>query len=342
MNSGIQVIKPLGFPWETQDPFLFCVHHKDFYPKGNDKLGPPMESLKGRTIGNDFVIKDGWRMYHGQSIPGFPAHPHRGFETISIAKEGFIDHADSLGAAGRFGNGDVQWMTAGKGVMHSEMFPLIYQEQENTMEMFQVWLNLPKAKKFVAPHFKMLWNEEIPLLSFKDDNGFLTSVKLISGELNGCVSPQPTPDSWAANKNNEVSIFTIEMDVNASWELPMTTSEEVNRSLYFFEGDNIDLNEESLEDGYLAVLDGTKKMLIKNSGKTIAKILVLQGKPIDEPVVQYGPFVMNTQEEVQNAMDDFQHTKFGGWPWGSVGQTHGVEPVRFAKYPDGTLIKKEI
>jgi redox-sensitive bicupin YhaK (pirin superfamily) len=106
-NDPIIRIKPLGFQWETNNPFLFCVHHKDAYPRGNDLMGPEA-SLVGRSIGYDFVLKDGWRMYHGTSIPGFPVHPHRGFETITIVLEGLVDHADSLGAAGRYGHGDVQ------------------------------------------------------------------------------------------------------------------------------------------------------------------------------------------------------------------------------------------
>lgn len=94
MNS-IKSITPLGFPWQTQDPFLFCVHHADFYPKGNENMGPEA-SIAGRNLGNDFVVKDGWRMYHGQKVPGFPGHPHRGFETVTICKKGLIDHSDSL------------------------------------------------------------------------------------------------------------------------------------------------------------------------------------------------------------------------------------------------------
>jgi redox-sensitive bicupin YhaK (pirin superfamily) len=138
--SSILKISPLGFPWKTLDPFIFCVHHRDEFPKGNAEMGP-IGSLSGRQIGQDFVVKDGWRMYHGRKMPGFPYHPHRGFETVTIVKEGIVDHTDSLGAAGRFGAGDVQWMTAGKGVLHSEMFPLIHQEKENPLELFQLWLN---------------------------------------------------------------------------------------------------------------------------------------------------------------------------------------------------------
>jgi len=170
-NSPIKSIKPLGFPWQTQDPFLFCVHHQDFYPKGNDVMGPAA-SLKDRAIGQDFAPnKEGWRMYHGENVPGFPAHPHRGFETVTIVTKGLVDHSDSLGAAGRFGNGDVQWMTAGKGVQHCEMFPLLHKDKENPLELFQIWLNLPKAKKLTEPHFAMLWNDTILTYEHKDAIG---------------------------------------------------------------------------------------------------------------------------------------------------------------------------
>src|SRR5512134_2456183 len=124
MSNPILQVSPLGSRWQTADPFLFCVHHIDHFPKGNDQLGPAA-SLAGRAIGADFEGKDGWRMYHGEVVPGFPQHPHRGFETVTIVREGLIDHSDSLGATARFGHGDVQWLTAGRGIVHSEMFPLL-------------------------------------------------------------------------------------------------------------------------------------------------------------------------------------------------------------------------
>ena len=155
--------RPLGFQWETADPFLFCVHHDDAYPPGNERMGPAA-SLAGRDLGQDFAGTDGWRMYHGEVIPGFPQHPHRGFETVTIVRRGYIDHSDSLGATARFGKGDVQWLTAGGGIVHSEMFPLLDQAKPNPLELFQIWLNLPSQDKLVAPHFVMLWNEDIPRL----------------------------------------------------------------------------------------------------------------------------------------------------------------------------------
>ena len=101
MTPAILKTEPLGFQWPTLDPFLFCVHHEDYFPAGNENMGPNENYLKGRHIGDDFIIKDGFRMYHGKTVPGFPGHPHRGFETITIVRKGVVDHADSLGASGR-------------------------------------------------------------------------------------------------------------------------------------------------------------------------------------------------------------------------------------------------
>src|SRR5512145_805722 len=131
--TAIERMEPLEFPYATRDPFLFCVHHDDHYPAGNAELGPKA-SLLGRNLGQDFVVKDGFRMYHGLTVPGFPRHPHRGFETVTVVRNGYVDHSDSMGAAGRYGQGDVQWMTAGAGVQHAEMFPLLDPNQPNRTE----------------------------------------------------------------------------------------------------------------------------------------------------------------------------------------------------------------
>lgn len=325
---------PLGFQWETQDPFLFCVHHEDRFPRGNEQMGPDPEHFKGRHMGDDFIIKDGFRMYHGKKVPGFPGHPHRGFETVTVVRHGLVDHADSLGAAGRYGNGDVQWMTAGKGVQHSEMFPLISQTEENPLELFQVWLNLPKKNKMVEPHFKMLWRESIPNLKFDSDK---VLVELIAGSWGAHEAMSPPPDSWAFPKENEVLIVNIKMEPHAQLTLPLA-SKDVNRSLFFYEGDALTINEESFASYSGFFLDAGIETVL-SSHDTPVSIFILQGKPINEQVMQYGPFVMNTKEEIKQAFDDYHQTQFGGWPWGRYDQVHDRSKTRFALHADG---KEEI
>jgi len=334
--SLILGVKPLGFQWDCFDPFLFCAHHEDEYPKGNGSYGP-VGSLQGRDLGDDFIIKDGYRMYHGRSIPGFPGHPHRGFETVTIVRKGMVDHADSLGAAGRYGDGDTQWMTAGGGVQHSEMFPLIKESSDNPLELFQVWLNLPKKNKMVDPYFKMLWAEDTPKYREIDREGDNSNIEVIAGELGGNKAPAPPPDSWAADPTNEVAIWNINLDPDASLTLP-PASEGVNRTLYYYEGSTLKIAGEEIPSYHLVRVLANQAVKLDN-GSSSAKVLVLQGKPIAEPVMQYGPFVMNTKEEIKQAFEDYHRTKFGGWPWPKRDMVHGSKG-RFAKHADGKLEEK--
>jgi redox-sensitive bicupin YhaK (pirin superfamily) len=315
------------------DPFLFCAHHKDHYPKGNENFGPDQNQLISRNIGNDFVVKDGFRMYHGRAVPGFPVHPHRGFETVTIALEGLIDHADSLGGAGRYGNGDVQWMTAGKGIQHTEMFPLLMKDKDNPLELFQIWLNLPKAKKFVEPYYKMLWFEDVPIVTSTDSKGNESTVRVIAGTFNGTMAVPPTPDSWAANPENELAIWLVKMEANAEMEIPIA-SDDISRAIYFYRGSTLEVDGIEIPEYCQAKLLTTSKLKVKaNKGK--AYFLLVQGKPIAEPVVQYGPFVMNTRGEIQQAYQDYTETRFGGWPWDSNEPVHGGEIRRFSKFAGG-------
>jgi redox-sensitive bicupin YhaK (pirin superfamily) len=331
-------VRALGFQWETQDPFLFCVHHEDNYPEGNEEMGPK-SSLEGRNLGSDFMLKDGWRMYHGKKVPGFPSHPHRGFETITVVRDGYIDHADSMGGAARYGHGDVQWMTAGKGIQHSEMFPLRNSNKKNRLELFQIWLNLPKKSKMVDPYFKMNWSEDVPVIKKEDENGNAYQVELLAGELWDKKADSATPESWAADKENEVLILAVKMDANAELELP-AASKGINRTIYFFEGDSLQVNEEKVPNYYAADLKGDSEIKIKN-GAEEGQFLLLQGKPINEPTVIHGPFVMNSQQEIRETIRDYQSTQFGGWPWNASDPVHDKTKYRFAKHPDGRLEEKK-
>lgn len=335
MSDAILATAPLGFPWPTLDPFLFCVHHLDHYPPGNDAMGPEPALLAGRQIGMDFEIRDGWRMYHGDVVPGFPRHPHRGFETVTIARRGVIDHSDSMGAKARFGNGDVQWMTAGAGVVHSEMFPLLKPDGNNTTELFQIWLNLPRADKMVDPYFTMLWAEHIPRSVFRDSEGRRTEVVTVVGPLGEHAPPAPPPNSWASRPEADVAIWTLVLEPGARFSLPVGSA-GLTRALYYFQGEQAKVGGASSGPGFVFQLDPAKPVEIVN-GTESSEFLLLQGRPIGEPVVQHGPFVMNTPGEIRQAMADYQRTGFGGWPWQRDDPVHPREATRFALHADGRI-----
>ena len=335
-NSPIKNIKALSLPWETQDPFIFCSYHNDNFPGGNENMEPNV-SLEGRVRGQDFASKDGWNMYHGAKTPGFPAHPHCGFETVSIVTKGMVDHSDSLGGKGRFGNGDVQWLTSGKGVLHAEMFPLL-KKDKNPFEIFQLWLNLPKKSKKVDPYYNMLWNEDIPKVAFKDDRGNLAEVNLIAGHLKGQSALSHNPDSWASDQENHVQIWTMKLQPNAKFTIS-GINEEVTRTLYFYEGKSINIGETEISRKRLIHLNSKEDVVIKNSTE-VSCLFFLQGKPINEPLVQHGPFVANSQEEIQGAVKVYRETQFGGWPYKTSEPTHGSEVGRFARFVNGEEVSK--
>ncbi len=330
MSTGTPIlsIAPLEFPWQTTDPFLFCVHHDDAYPAGNDEMGPAA-SLAGRNLGQDFEGVDGWRMYHGDRVPGFPPHPHRGFETVTLARRGYIDHHDSLGAAARFGKGDVQWMTAGKGVVHSEMFPLVDVSGPNPTELFQIWLNLPRADKLVEPHFAMLWSDAIPV-----HRAGGAAITVVAGRFGELVAPPPPPHSWAARPENHVAIWTIEHEPWARWTLPPAPA-GIHRALYFFVGGYLTMAGHPIPPS--TVVRVQPDVAIDIEAGDASQLLLLQGRPIGEPVVQYGPFVMNAPAEIQRAFLDYQRTRFGGWPWPSEEPVHPRAEGRFARHADGRI-----
>ena len=329
----LQTVELGNPPWPTIDPFLFCVHHVDDYPAANSSLGPDA-SLDGRNLGQDFAGTDGWRMYHGQDLPGFPQHPHRGFETVTYVRRGLVDHSDSIGAAARFGRGDVQWLTAGRGIVHSETFPLLDPQGPNPLELFQIWLNLPAADKMAEPHFAMLWDADIPRLVVRDDEGRVVEVTVIAGELAGLVPPAPPPRSWASRPDADVAIWHVRVEPGASWTMPAAGHADTVRTLYVFDGEDLQIGEQTVARGTGNVVRTDVSIPLTSSAG--ADVLVLQGRPIGEPVAQAGPFVMNDRAGVEQAFADYRATEFGGWPWASDEPAHGAEG-RFARRPDGSV-----
>jgi redox-sensitive bicupin YhaK (pirin superfamily) len=322
----------LGSPWPTRDPFLFCVHHDDQYPAGDERQAPAA-SLAGRRLGADFEGLDGWRMYHGLVVPGFPQHPHRGFETVTVVRTGLLDHSDSLGAAARYGQGDVQWLTAGRGILHAEMFPLVHPDRANPLELFQIWLNLPSVDKMADPHFSMMWRDSIPIEQTTDDRGAGATITVVAGRFGERRPSSPPPRSWAARPDADVAIWTLRLDPGARCTLPAAAT-GTHRSLYFFRGSGLRVGRQQVPPGHVADLRADVSAELEN-GPVEAEALLLQGRPIGEPVVKVGPFVMNTREEIRQAFDDYHGTQFGGWPWPSDAPVHPREQGRFARLIDG-------
>jgi redox-sensitive bicupin YhaK (pirin superfamily) len=338
----------LNFPFETDSPFLFAVYHLDRYPAGNDKLGPAA-SLSGHRIGADFGNPVGWSMYHGEEgVPGFPKHPHRGFETITITRQGLVDHTDSLGNGGRFGFGDVQWMTAGSGISHAEMFPLLNRDRGNTLELFQIWLNLPRASKMAAPSFKMLWAEELASKVVADGaSGAAAEVVLVAGSLPGFAAPPaPPPDSYAVAPEHGVCVLTVKLAAGAAWTLPAYDgpggTASLHRNLYYYAGSGLSVGGTGMRDSQRIKVRADSEVELRASTAGPVEVLVLQGRDIGEPVVSHGPFVGNTKEDIMKAFSDYQRTGFGNWPWDSDALVFPRERTRFAKHADGTLVEKPI
>jgi redox-sensitive bicupin YhaK (pirin superfamily) len=273
-------------------------------------------------------------MYHGLQVPGFPSHPHRGFETVTIVRKGLIDHSDSLGAAARFGGGDVQWLTAGRGIVHAEMFPLLDPEAPNPLELFQIWLNLPARSKFVPPHFTMFWAEQIP----RHAGDGMTQLTCIAGryaDAGTSLAPlAPPPDSYASQAESDLAIWTLRMAPGARWTLPAASGKGTRRKLYFFKGASVTVRGQSIDNAAAIELRADSDVELVN-GPAPSEFLMLQGKPIGEPVAQYGPFVMNTEQELKQAFADYRRTEFGGWPWPDTAPVHGGERERFARHADG-------
>lgn len=318
--------------WPAADPFLFIAHHLDAYPEGTSKQ-TPRAGLDGRELGMDFAGKDGWNMYHGRTVPGFPQHPHQGFETVTVVLEGLVDHTDSAGATARYGEGDTQWLTAGSGIAHSEMFPLVHQDRPNPLHLFQIWLNLAPEDKKADANFSMLWGPDTPTVTRTDAAGRKSRIRVVAGALDGQVPPPPPPASWAARPDSEVAIWIMDLEPGADLTLPATKA-GVTRTLYVYDG-SVTLDGTRLEDT-LAVVSPQAELALA-AGEGTARILLLQARPIGAPVVQHGPFVANTRDELVAAFTDYQAGRFGRWTLDDNAPVHPAGQTRFARYPDGTV-----
>jgi redox-sensitive bicupin YhaK (pirin superfamily) len=219
------------------------------------------------------------------------------------------------------------------------MFPLLDDSAPNPAELFQIWLNLPGRLKMAAPHFKMLWGEQIPGATAQDSEGRSTLLTAVAGRLQQGTTdlqpPAPPPDSWASQAGSGVAIWTMKMEPGARWTLPAADTPGVRRMLYIFEGAGLQLAGKAVRSRVALELNSSLPVDIVN-GSATTECLLLQGRPIAEPVASYGPFVMNTRAEIEQTFRDYEKNQFGGWPWGDSAPVHGRPAQRFAKQPDGT------
>ena len=231
---------------------------------------------------------------------GVGQHPHRGFETVTIVYKGEVEHRDSTGNGGVIGPGDVQWMTAASGILHEEFHSEAFARSGGPLEMVQLWVNLPAKDKMSAPGYQGIVDQEIPDLALKDDAGRL---RLIAGEFEGKRGP--------AHTFTPIDVWDIRLNAGKSTTLDLHPGR--NTALVVLHG-AVEVNgQEMVREGQLALFerDGSQVRLEANND---AVLLILSGEPIDEPIVGHGPFVMNTDAEIQQAFVDFQSGKFGRMP----------------------------
>ena len=203
----------------------------------------------------------------------------------------------------------------------------------NPAELFQIWLNLPARNKFAKPHFSMFWQSQVPRLTLADERGRETTVTVVAGALSGTRAPAPPPDSWAARAEADVAIWSLVMAPGARFELPRTAP-GIDRTLYVFEGDGVRVGDAALIHPVSALrLRQDRPVTLVSEGRS--ELLLLQGRPIGEPVAMHGPFVMNQRSEIQQAIRDYRATEFGGWPWSGSGPVHARDSGRFAIHADG-------
>lgn len=228
---------------------------------------------------------------------GVGEHPHRGFETVTIAYQGEVAHADSYGGGGTIGTGDVQWMTAGSGVMHEEFHSERFSREGGMFEMVQLWVNLPKAHKMTTPKYQAIKSADIPVVQLGDNAGM---ARIIAGELSST--------SGVASTFSPINMWDVVL--NASKVHTFAVPESHNLIILVLDG-TVQINGEDIaRRGELVTFErgGADVQIEANNN---AKLLILSGVPLNEPVVGYGPFVMNSREEIIQAMRDVQAGKFG-------------------------------
>lgn len=328
-------------------------------------MAPDPTNKRGRQMGNDFSYINGYSYYHGEKVPGFPMHPHaRLVTTLTTVLSGTVDHTDSLGGATRYSDGDFQIMTSGRGIQHAEMFPLLHEDKPNPLILFQIWLCAPAKLAKAEPIQKMFWRETIPLLHFPipgepEESNLKSEIRVMLGNFSNSLAealqPPTAPEQcYASMPESDVAVWIVTLPkAGAVVKLPPAQSDKTTRAFYCYEGPGqvkitgsnggasttvVDSSSSSSSSSSSAVLSertGVRTAgefeveLLAVGGPT--RIIMLQGKPIGEPIVQQGPFVTSTREDMVETMREFQNTQFGGWPWPDPDHVFPRDQKRFTK-----------
>jgi quercetin 2,3-dioxygenase len=228
---------------------------------------------------------------------GVDVHPHKGFETVSILWDGALAHEDSSGGKGKLFAGDVQWMTAGAGILHKEFHEEEFSKKGGLLHGAQLWVNLPAKDKSTPPAYQDIRSNNIPEIQLADDKG---KIRIIAGEMNGVKGP--------ANTFTRINIFDAHAKADASFDLNVVDGDHT--TLLVLKGTVLINDDKVAREGEMLVFDESgEKIHIQTNNET--HLLLLSGEPITEPVAAYGPFVMNTQQEIMQAIDDYNAGKFG-------------------------------
>lgn len=229
---------------------------------------------------------------------GVGAHPHRGFETVTIAYDGKVEHHDNKGNHGIIGPGDVQWMTAASGIMHKEYHEAEFSKNGGILHMIQLWVNLPRDQKMSEPKYQPLLKEDMGTLKLENNQG---EISIIAGEVNGVKGP--------ANTFTNINIYNVTLYNNG--KVILDEPGHFNTGILVLKGD-VKVNEQKVcQEGDFILFDNVEGNMSVEAMTQDALFIVLSGEPIDEPVVAHGPFVMNTMEEIYEAYNDFNNGKFG-------------------------------
>ncbi len=319
--------------WDTEDPFIFASHHRDDYPKGNAQQAPPLDMIGWRDLGNDYRKHSGFRMYRGKVVPGFPMHAHWGYETFTVAEQGYIDTFDTEGNQSRFGFGDAQWVTAPSKYQHCEMYPLAFDDRPNPNDITQIMVNLPLEMKGSENSVSMLWSEDIKRMEKRDENGLKTSITLYAGSYENQKVECHNEISWAADPEHGFRIVQFRMEPGATYFIP-PSREGVSKNLYFVSGSNASVGGFEADAGYRMKLRTETEVKITN-GNIPSRFWLLESVPIGQKMVSFGPVTLNNDKAVRNALNEIRKDGFSQWPWNVIDKAQPRGTPRFIKTSDG-------